>query len=136
MRPGISGYGLIALALIWAACGEEQTFTADEFVERVRDEGVAIELGESLITDDESKQLHTVELEQVVALEGSHGEGAAISGSLSVSEDADGAGSELEDCRAAADLLCYQAGNVVVVLQGGGIESQRLGAAMQRLADD
>jgi hypothetical protein len=47
-------------------------------------------------------------------------------------DDADADG-EIESCRDAADLLCYQAGNVVVVLQTGGIEAQQLGKAIERL---
>ena len=42
---------------------------------------------------------------------------------------------EMNACQAAADLLCYRAANVVVILEGGGIEAQRLGVAIQKLAD-
>ena len=42
----------------------------------------------------------------------------------------------MKTCRAAADLLCYRAANVVVILEGGGIEAQRLGVAIQKLAEE
>jgi hypothetical protein len=31
-------------------------------------------------------------------------------------------------------LLCFQASNIVVVLEGGGLEAQRLAVGMKRLA--
>jgi hypothetical protein len=42
----------------------------------------------------------------------------------------------MKTCRAAADLLCYRAANVVVIFEGGGIEAQRLGVAIQKLAEE
>ena len=59
-----------------------------------------------------------------------------IGGSLSVSEDGGGADQEMASCENAADLLCYRASNVVVVLEGGGIEAQQFAVAVQRLSED
>jgi hypothetical protein len=56
-------------------------------------------------------------------------------GSLSVYDDG-GADAEYETCRQAADLLCYQLANVVVVLEGGGLEADQLGVAMKKLAGE
>ena len=56
-------------------------------------------------------------------------------GSLSVYDDTDGADEEIESCKATADLLCFQASNVVVVLEGGGIEAQQLAVAIERLSE-
>ncbi|MGH2982718.1 MAG: hypothetical protein ACRDK5_00445 [Solirubrobacterales bacterium] len=49
--------------------------------------------------------------------------------------DNEAADEEMQGCRDAADLLCYQAANVVVILEGEGIEAQRLGVAIEKLAD-
>ena len=57
-------------------------------------------------------------------------------GSLGVYESSDAADEGMKTCRAAADLLCYRAANVVVILEGGGIEAQRLGVAIQKLAEE
>ena len=43
-------------------------------------------------------------------------------------------GKELYAVELAPDLLCYRAANVVVVLEGGGLEARQLGLAMQKLA--
>lgn len=125
---------MIAAALGLAACGEGRTFTVEEFVAEVRAEGVELELGEKLITDRHDTQLYAVELEPVANLPGAGG--GHTGGSISVSEDADGAEEELASCRASADLLCYRAANVVVVLEGGGIEAQQLGVAIERIASE
>ena len=131
-RPLIIACALIASAL--PGCGEEKTFTADEFVDRVNEEGVKLKLGEPLITDDSSKDLYAVELAQVSRLPGS--EAGAVSGSLSEYDEPSGAEDELESCGASADLLCYRLANIVVVLEGGGIEAQQLGVAVERLGED
>jgi hypothetical protein len=129
--PQALGGALAALAL--AGCGEGRTFTAEEFVEQVRAEGVKLELGRELLTDRDDQELYAIELEPVAELPG--GEGHA-GGSISVSEDSDGADDELASCNAAADLLCFRAANVVVVLEGGGIEAEQLGVAIERIADE
>jgi hypothetical protein len=67
---------------------------------------------------------------------GSEG-GPGASGSLYVFGDTGGAEDQLEACRGSGGLLCFQASNVVVVLddEGSGLEAQRLAVAMKRLAD-
>ena len=125
---------LLAAAAALAGCGEERTFTAEEFTEKVNGEGVKLELGEELFTDTEDKELYAIELAQVASLPGA-GDGHS-GGSMSVYESAGGADEELASCKAAADLLCYRAANVVVVLEGGGIEAQQLGVAIERIAEE
>lgn len=132
-----NGVAIVAIsAIALAACSSERTFTAQEFVDEVNAEGVELRLGEELFTEGEDKELYALELEPVAQLPGEDGEAGHTGGSLSVYEDTGGADGEIEACQAAADLLCYQAGNVVVVLEGGGIESQQLGVAMQRLSEE
>jgi hypothetical protein len=134
----IIGCAAAALALATAAtgCGGGQAFTAEEFVRDVNREGVKLKLGEPLTTDEEGKELYAIELEP---LEGprvdSEGQEVHAGGSLSVYDDG-GADAEYETCRQAADLLCYQLANVVVVLEGGGLEADQLGVAMKKLAGE
>jgi hypothetical protein len=122
--------------LALAACGGGKTFSAEEFVDEVNAQGVHLELGEKLLTDEEDKTLYAVELAQVADLPGEAGGHEHSGGSISVYDDTGGADGEMEDCRTAADLLCYQAANVVVILQGGGIEAQQLGVAIKRLSEE
>ena len=136
-RQGLGGLAATAFAAAAiAGCGSEKTFTAEEFVDGINAEGVELRLGEPLLTDDESQELYAVALEPVSALPGSEGGSGDIGGSLSVSEDGSGADQEMASCENSADLLCYRASNVVVVLEGGGIEAQRLAVAVQRLSED
>ena len=125
---------LLATLALAAGCGDDREFTAEEFVEEVNGEGVKLELGRELLTAREDQALYAVELPQVARLPG--GAERHAGGSLSVSNDEDGADQELASCQAAADLLCYRAANVVVVLEGGGIEAQQLGVAIERIADE
>jgi hypothetical protein len=126
---------LVAVPSLLAACGDSATFTAEEFVDQVNAEGVELSLGQPLQTTQEGQELYDVQLQPVAELPGDEGGGghSHSAGSLSVFDDVEGADSEIESCRGAADLLCYQAGNVVVVLQTGGIEAQQLAKAMERL---
>jgi hypothetical protein len=130
---------LLLLALLAgslaAGCSEERTFTAEEFVEEVNAQGVEMHLGEELSTTESGAELHAVELEPLVGAPAIPGEGPP-GGSLAVYDDTADAEDRLDECKAAADLLCYQAANVVVILEQGGIEAQRLGVAIQKLAEE
>ncbi|MGH2923263.1 MAG: hypothetical protein ACRDKH_04455 [Solirubrobacterales bacterium] len=122
-----------AVLALLAGCGEGREFSAEEFVDAVNAEGVELRLGSELVTDQADKQLYAVELEPVAQLPGGSGHAG---GSIGVLDDSDAADAELASCEAAADLLCYRAGNVVVVLEGGGIEAQQLGVAIERVAEE
>ena len=129
---------VVLLALVagsLGACGGERVFSAEEFVQEVHAEGVQLNLGQELATTEGGvTELHAVELEPLVGAPAVPGEGPP-SGSLAVYEDTAGAGDRLEECRNAVDLQCYQAANVVVILDQGGIEADRLGVSMKKLAD-
>jgi hypothetical protein len=127
-------------ATLAAGCGEEQTLTASEFVDRVNEQGVEMRLGGQLHSS-EAKELYEMELARLTDLPpptpGEHEEhGPGASGTLYVFDDVDGADDELAGCRASADLICYQAANIVALFDEGGIETQRLGVAIQRMAEE
>ncbi len=126
------------LALLAAGCGGEgKTFSAEEFAAEMNESGVEMTLGQELFTDQEGKEVVEVELEPLPgaptpkegALENPHG-------SMSVHDEVSGADEQFRNCDQTADLLCYQAANVVIVLEGGGLEADRLAAAMQKLEED
>ena len=127
---------MLAIGAIAAAgCGDGDTMTKEEFLGSIREQGVEIELGRELLTTEPGKKLYAIELEPVSpALPGDVE--AHTGGSLAVHDDTDAADRSLERCQASADLLCYRAANVVVVLEGGGIEAERLGVAMRKLAEE
>lgn len=128
---------LAGMTLVVGGCTEERTFSAEEFVEEVNAQGVEMHLGEELSTTEADAELHAVELEPLIGAPEVSGEEehAHAGGSLAVYDDTAAAEDRLEECEAAADLLCYQAANVVVILEQGGIEAQRLGVAIQKLAE-
>ena len=143
MRPStrsrfLAGGALAAVALVLAVagCGGEKTFSADEFVDEVGDEGVELTLGAELFSDDDSKHVYDVELDPLPGTP-TPAEGALESphGSLTVHDEVSGADDQFRHCQSAGDFLCFQASNVVLVLQGGGIEADRLAAAMKKLQD-
>lgn len=137
MRLGAIAATLFAAGTGALGCGGEHTFSAQEFVDKINAEGVELSLGEELFTDEEGKELYDLRLEPVPgpsAEAGGEGEHQHDAGSLSVHDDTEGADGEFESCQVAADLLCYQAANVVVVLQGSGIEAERLAVAIERLS--
>jgi len=125
--------GAALLALVAAACGSDRKLTAEEFVDEVNAEGVELRLGKPLISEDEEKEVYAVELESLAELPGSaHGH---TGGSLTVHEDSGEAEDAIGACEDSADLVCYRAANIVVVLEPGGIEAQQLGVAIERLAE-
>ncbi|MGH2957009.1 MAG: hypothetical protein ACRDL6_08460 [Solirubrobacterales bacterium] len=130
-RAAVTAF-LLAGALA-AACGSERKLSAQEFTEEVNAQGVEFRLGKPLISADEEKQVYAVELEQLTDLPGAEEHGG---GSLSVHEDSGATEDSMESCQASADLLCYRAANVVVVLESGGIEAQRLGVAIEKLSEE
>jgi hypothetical protein len=139
---GRAATALIVLGLVAGGCGSaQQTFTAAEFVDRVTKQGVSMKLGRQLPAQSDAKELYAVSLPPLPGEPppppGSEG-GRGAHGSLYVCGDKGGADDELEACRASAGLLCFQASNVVVVLdgEGDGLEAQRLGVAMQRLRSE
>lgn len=110
----------------------------------MNEQGVRLTLGEPLYTEDESKELYAVTLEPLEAEkagggEGEHGEEEHGhehgGGSLAVYESTAAAEDGMKTCRASADLLCYRAANVVVILEAGGIETQQLALAIRKLAE-
>ena len=128
-------------AVMLVACGSEETFTAAEFTQQIRDQGVSIRLGRQLPTSGDADQLFAVRLPRLpgepAPPRDSEGNGDA-SGTMYVYGDTGGAGDELDACRAAGGLLCFRAANIVVVFdeETGGLQSQRLALAIKRLGSE
>jgi hypothetical protein len=133
---------LAAIAVLLAVgCGSSQTFTASAFVDRINAQGVSIELGRQLHSGGNADDLYAVKLRPLPGepappprAEGDPG----ASGTLYVFGDIGRADDQLDACRGSGGLLCFQAANIVVVLddEGSGLEAQRLAVAVKRLADD
>src|SRR3954447_3676867 len=128
----------VVIAVVLAAgCGGGQTFTASEFVDRINAQGVSIELGRRLHSGGGADEIYAVRLPPLPGEPppppGSEG-GRGASGSLYVFGDTGGASDQFDACGNSGGLLCFQASNIVVVLEDGGLEAQRLAVAMRRLA--
>lgn len=129
--------GAIVLAAIAPGCGGGPTLTAAEFVDRVNQQGVSIELGRRLPSTGGARELYAVRLPPLPGESPPRGSdsGPGASGSLYVFGGSGGAEKQLRACRASGGLTCFQAANVVVVLQGSPLEAQRLAAAIVQLRD-
>ena len=139
MRQLAALAALASISVIATGCGSGQTFTASEFVDRISAQGVSIRLGRQLSSGGGAKELYAVTLPPLPGEPkpppGSEG-GRGASGSLYVFGDTGGADDQLEACRGSGGLFCFQASNIVVVLdeEGGLLEARRLGVAIRRLA--
>jgi hypothetical protein len=142
VRRGWTALALAALPIAGALAGcggGGNNFTAAEFVNRINDEGVTMRLGRRLPSSGDADQLYAVRLPPLPGEPppppGSEG-GPGSSGSLYVFGDSGGAAGQLEACRHAGGLGCFQASNIVVVLdeEGAAIEARRLAAAIRKLA--
>ena len=113
--------------------------TASRLIDRINAEGVSIELGRRLPSGGNAKELYAVKLPPLpgepVPARGTEGD-AGASGTLYVFGDTGSADDQREACRGSGGLLCFQASNIVIVLddEGSGLEAQRLAVAMKRLA--
>ncbi len=126
--------------MLIAGCGSTaRTFTASEFVDRINAQGVSIQLGRQLTSGGKADELYAVKLPPLpgepAPPPGSEGDGGA-GGTLYVFGGTGDADDQLDACRGSGGLLCFQASNIVVVLddEGSGLEAQRLAVAMKRLA--
>ena len=108
-------------------------------MEEANGNGATLKLGDELPTEENGKTLYEVGLRPLpggAAPSGGEGPGSApLRGTLSVYEDTEHADGGTQECRAALEFLCYQAANVVVMLEGNGIEAARLSAAIEKMGD-
>jgi hypothetical protein len=139
IRP-LAALAVAIASLLAAGCGGGgQTFTASQLIDRISAQGVSIELGRRLQSSGDAKELYAVKLPPLpgepAPPPGSEGDGGA-SGTLYVFGDNGAADDQREGCRGSGGLLCFQASNIVIVLddEGSGLEAQRLAVAMKRLA--
>jgi hypothetical protein len=123
---------VLAVVILASGCGEKK-LSAEEFVDAVQDEGFQIWLGERLVTEVPDKELYAVELEPLPGPEpsvgGEHDHGG---GSLAVYDEVGQAEDELHNCED-AQLACYRAANVVVILEE---QNPRLAVAISKLAQN
>jgi hypothetical protein len=115
-------------------CGK--TFSAQEFADEANSHGAGIELGRELPTGQTGGKTYAVELSRKPGdpiLPGVRG--TDTSGSMTVYEDTGAASDATDRCEAGADLLCYQAGNVVLVFESGApdIAQTRLATAVAEM---
>jgi len=136
----LAALAAVAVAgMLVSGCGRDPMFTASEFVDRINAEGVAIELGRQLPSSGNAKELFAVTLPPLPgepAPPKGSGSGPGASGTLYVFGDTGAAGDQFDGCRGSGGLLCFQASNIVIILddEGSGLEAQRLAVAMKRLA--
>ncbi|MGZ5341388.1 MAG: hypothetical protein ACXWED_08280, partial [Solirubrobacterales bacterium] len=112
-------------------------FSADGFVDDVNGNGAELDLGEQLPTNQPGKTLYEVELGRAAGeTAGGSGEGDTT-GTLTVYDDTSAADRGTAECEAAAGLLCFQAGNVVLYFEGDrpGPTHLRFAAAIKKLAE-
>jgi hypothetical protein len=139
-RAALMLVALSAAGALAGCGGGGQSLTASEFVSRINDEGVTMRLGRQLPTSGDADQLYAVRLPPLPGEPpppaGSEG-GPGATGTLYVYGDSGAAGDQLRGCRASGGLVCFQASNIVVVLdeEAAGLEARRLGVAIRRMAD-
>ncbi len=115
-----------------------KSFSAEEFVDEANENGASLELGPPLSTNQPGKEVYELRLASPLGIEPADGGDRAHSaGSLAVYDDDGKAEDGVMECEATADLLCYQAGNVVVVLEGApnAAGPAELAAAISKMAE-
>ncbi len=125
MNARHSAVAVLASSLILlSGCGG---LDAESFTEQIRQQGVEIELGKSLRSEQEGLKVYDFKIAPIDSTS------SEARGTLEVFGSEEAATEGWTRCLAAADLTCYRAGEIVVVLPSDGLEQRRLAAAMQRL---
>jgi hypothetical protein len=117
----------VTLLALGAGCGsDERTFSAEEVVAEMSDNGAPLRLGESLTTNQEDVELHAIRL------------AGGGTGTLAIAADSDAAMDEYERCESSASLFCYRAANAVLVLDSEvpNQDLARVEAAVRALAEE
>lgn len=123
-QGGVAACATTTLGLLLAGCGG---MDAESFAERIREQGVQMQVGKELRSEQEGLAVYDFRIPPIDSTS------AEARGTLEVFESDEMAREGWTRCLAAADLTCYRAGPVVVVLPSDGLEARRLAAAMQRL---
>jgi hypothetical protein len=122
--------GSAAAIAILAGCGGDDTFSADELVGELNDNGAGLELDDQLPSSRQGIELYGLRF----ADQGS-GEAEAVGGSLTITPDADAGLEEYGRCQSAGSLICFRADNAVLIFEGElpAGDRARLAAALEAL---
>lgn len=131
---------IVSSCVVLLGCGGEGSFTAEEFVAEANRHGAGLTLEGELDSTREATEFHSVELEDpepgagAAELEG-HGHAG---GTLTITESDEAGAAEYEHCEAAASLLCYRAGNVVLFFEDAlkPDDLARIASAFRALASE
>jgi hypothetical protein len=133
---------LAAVGLV--ACGEQRTFTAEEMVAEINGHGAGVRLGEQLTTSQENLDLYAIRLSAAAAPPQAPGTDQRsppvdvhAAGSLTITESDDQGVAEYERCESAASLICFRAGNAVLILEDTvpNQDLARIEAAIRAIAE-
>jgi hypothetical protein len=111
---------VIALAVTGglAACGDDQTYAAEELVSALNDHGAGLELGEDLPFSREGLDVRALRFAgEPSAPVPAGGEEEGGSGSLTITEDADAGLAEFQRCEQAGAFVCFRADNAVLIFE-------------------
>jgi hypothetical protein len=129
----------LAITASLAACGDDQTYTADELVSQLNDHGAGLELGEDLPFSREGLEVHALRFAaDPSAPLPAGGEEEGGSGSLTITEDADAGLAEFQRCEGAGAFVCFRADNAVLIFEDelGSGQRSRLASALSAIAGD
>jgi hypothetical protein len=112
----------MSIAAIAAGCGDERTFSAQEFIEEANRHGAGLELGEPLPLTGSEDELYEVSLRDEHPAGGGHGSGGERGhehggGSLRVTDSQQAGTAEYRRCENTGLLLCYRVANVVLIFE-------------------
>ena len=138
MRPGaiaaiVSIAILVVLAL--ASCGDEKTFTPEDFVAEMNEVGAGIVLGDVLTTNEAGVDVQTIIFSDATGESTRGGEEGQGSGTLLAFEGVTEAETDFARCGGAPSLICFRTANVVLRFEDlAPADNARVTAALQSLA--
>ena len=132
-------FAALASVAFLAACGSgERTFTVDEFVDAINDQGAGVSLGAVITKNAGGVDIYAITLTQATADVGApaveapgslHG-----SGTLLLVDSANDARDEFSRCEQAPSLTCFRAANAVLRFEDmDGADQARITTSLEAL---
>lgn len=128
---------LVAVSAVASGCGSgERTFTPEEFVEAIDEQGGQLALGEVLTTRSDGVEVHVLRFSGDPEDTQLHDRGTGDA-TMIVLEDSGQAKDEFARCEAAPLLTCFRAANVVLRFEDmGAADRARVVGAVEGLDQD
>ena len=138
-KAALAACSVALTSLAFLACGSgERTFTVDEFVDAINDQGAGVSLGAVIAKNPDGVDVYSITLTEATADVGAPAQQSPDalhgSGTLLLVDSADDAHDEFSRCEEAPALTCFRAANAVLRFEDmDGADQARISTSLEAL---